>query len=335
MKKILILSIVVVTVTISWFSLKSDQSQAIRAEPSAKQTPLKVGTNIWIGYEPLYLAAELGYYSKDQIELVEFSNATQVLQAYKNKLIDVAALTLDEVLMIQNLPDPPQVFLIVDFSNGADSIVAKPEFTNLAEVQDKRIGVENTAMGGFFLTRAFQASNLSMDNLTIVPLSFGEHQKAYEQNQVDALVTFDPTKSQLIKKGAVEIFNSSQIPGEIVDTLVASHQTAQNRKEQINQLVRGWDKALVYLKENPNRATEIIAKRLQASPEVVKQSYLGITLVNSSENLLMMQDPNSSIQKTLKSLPIFLTEKKLLHHPIDHSKVLNPSFAQASSQSAP
>ena len=35
------------------------------------EPPLMVGTNIWAGYEPLYLARDLGYYDGQPLRLVE------------------------------------------------------------------------------------------------------------------------------------------------------------------------------------------------------------------------------------------------------------------------
>ena len=58
-----------------------------------------VETNIWPGYEPLYLARHDKYLQDDKVHLIKYSSAAQVIQAYRNKLIDAAALTLDEVLL--------------------------------------------------------------------------------------------------------------------------------------------------------------------------------------------------------------------------------------------
>ncbi|MDX2471709.1 MAG: ABC transporter substrate-binding protein [SAR324 cluster bacterium] len=301
-------------------------------ETISTPTPLKVGTNIWIGYEPLYLAQKLGYFQGSAIELVQFSNSTQVLHAYKTGQIQVAALTLDEVLMLQSLPDKPRVILIVDFSNGADSIVGQPEFKNLKSVSNKRIGVENTAMGGFFLSRAFATSGLNLDKITIVPLSLGEHEKAFAENRVDAVVTFDPTKSNLIKNGGVELFNSSQIPGEIIDSLVASDKITETRKKDLQRLLIGWEEAVELIHNSPEKALAVISERLKMPPTALAESYKGIQLVDLRQNIKLMSDTESNVFKTLEQLPKFLIQAKLLSGKVDTSGVLNPSVITSLNQ---
>lgn len=60
---------------------------------------LKVGTNLWPGYESLYLAQNLGFFDNKAIKLIEMPSATEVAHAFRNKTLDIAALTLDESLV--------------------------------------------------------------------------------------------------------------------------------------------------------------------------------------------------------------------------------------------
>lgn len=67
--------------------------------------PLRVGANVWPGYEPLFLAESLGYYNGQNIEIITFPSSAEVMRAYRNQAIDVAAVTADEALQIsETLP---------------------------------------------------------------------------------------------------------------------------------------------------------------------------------------------------------------------------------------
>jgi NitT/TauT family transport system substrate-binding protein len=52
---------------------------------------LRIGSVVWPGYEPLYLARDLGNFDETNIRLVELSSAAQVVRAYRNGVIEVAA----------------------------------------------------------------------------------------------------------------------------------------------------------------------------------------------------------------------------------------------------
>ena len=49
---------------------------------------LRIGTNVWIGSEPLYLARELGRLDPKAVQLVEYPSASEVLRAFRNQAID-------------------------------------------------------------------------------------------------------------------------------------------------------------------------------------------------------------------------------------------------------
>jgi len=92
---------------------------------------LRVGANIWPGYEPLFLAQSLGYYEGQNIELITFPTSTETMRAYRNHAIDVAALTLDETLQVSGSLPNQHIAMVSDFSNGADAVLAKPQFKSM------------------------------------------------------------------------------------------------------------------------------------------------------------------------------------------------------------
>mgnify|MGYP001302401945 CR=1 FL=1 len=53
-----------------------------------ESSPIRIGTNVWIGSEPLYLARGLEYLDSRQIRLVEYPSASEVLRAFRNQAID-------------------------------------------------------------------------------------------------------------------------------------------------------------------------------------------------------------------------------------------------------
>lgn len=120
----------------------------------SKPEPLRIGTNLWPGYEPLYLARDKQQFDDSRYLLFELTSATQVMHAFQKRKIDIAALTLDEALLLEAEGIPLKVLLAMDYSNGADAIVASPNIHSMHDLKGKKIGVENTALGAFMLNRA-------------------------------------------------------------------------------------------------------------------------------------------------------------------------------------
>src|SRR5262252_9904622 len=89
------------------------------------ETAMRIGTNVWIGSEPLYLARELGRLDPATVELVEYPSASEVLRAYRNQAVDGMVISLDELFGLAVDGLQPKIILVVDVSNGADVVVGR------------------------------------------------------------------------------------------------------------------------------------------------------------------------------------------------------------------
>ena len=86
----------------------------------APEAALRIGTNVWIGSEPLYLARELGQLDPAVVQLVEYPSASEVLRAYRNEAIDGMVISLDELFGLAVDGLQPGIILVVDVSHGAE-----------------------------------------------------------------------------------------------------------------------------------------------------------------------------------------------------------------------
>lgn len=300
----------------------------VHPDYSSATIPLIVGTNVWPGYEPLYLARDLGL-SDGSVRLVEYASATEVIRAFRNNLIDAGALTLDEVLLLRESAVDVRIVLITDVSHGGDGILAKPEIESLAHLRDRRVGVERTALGAYVLMRALQTVDLNTLDVRLVQVEADGHRMAYLDGLVDAVVTFEPIQSHLLKEGARKLFDSTQMPGEIVDVLVVKNSAILEKAKQVQSMVVSWFKALTYLAENQEDASRRIAKRLGLTPKEVLTAYDGLKMPNESENWHMLDNTNaSSLSLTANKLANFMTEVKLLQGMPDLENLLSPQFLQ-------
>lgn len=271
-----------------------------------------VGTNVWPGYEPLYLARELKLFHMDDIKLAEYSSATQVLRAFRNETIQVGAITLDEMLLLRESGLDVCIILVTDISNGSDVILAQPGIKSMQDLKGKRVGVENTALGAYVLSRALQQAGMEPKDVNTVPLEIDEHLGAMEKKQIDAVVTFDPIKIRLQARGMELIFNSAMIPGEIVDVLVVRQETMALYQDRLIKLLEGWFQALYYLKTQPESAAKIMAPRMQIDPEGVLDSYKDLLLPGLEQNITMLSGPHPSLDQTMSRLSEIMKETSLL-----------------------
>lgn len=286
--------------------------------------PLRLGTNVWPGYEPLYLAAHReNWESRLNVRLVEFASASEVLRAFRNGLLEAAALTLDEALQLLEAGLPVRVVLVLDVSHGGDVVLGRPELTGFRELRQRRVGVESGALGAFMLARALEIHGMTVSDVELVHLDGGSHESVYRDGTVDAVVTFEPMRTRLLSQGARVLFSSEQIPGEIVDVLVVRESLLATRETELRGVVAGWFRTLAHMDESPQAAAAFTATRLRISEAEVLASYRGLRLPDEAENRRML---TGQLQETLQRLSAVLHTHRLLHAPVDVGDLLTPAL---------
>jgi len=244
---------------------------------------IRVGTNFWAGYEPLYLARSLEWFKDSRIRLVEYQSSMETMSALRDGSIEAGALTLDEVLSLTQEGVDLCVILLMDVSNGADAVVAqagmRPE-----DLRGKRIGVEASAVGGYLLGRMLESFDIQLADVQIIPLSADEHEAAFISGKIDAVVTFEPVKSRLITAGAKSIFDSSQTPGEIIDVLAVRAEVLNSSPDTLEFLTGKWFDALTYMQENPGDAAMRMQRRQKLAEQDFARLFEGLRLGTRSMN---------------------------------------------------
>jgi NitT/TauT family transport system substrate-binding protein len=306
------------------FLLVSTLSGCIENPPE----PLRVGFLVWPGYETLFLARDLGHYKETPIRLVDYPSASELIRGFRNKNLEAVTLTLYEALLVAETEPDVRIVLILDSSHGADAVLAKPEIKTLEAIKGKRVGVESGALGAFVLTRALEKVNLMPKDVQIVSLGVSEHEQAFKRKQIDAVVTFEPTRSKLLADGANLLFDSSQIPGEILDVLVVRDELLNEQASAVQDLLNGYFSALKYLRENPQDAARRIAPREGVTPQQFLKSLEGIEIPDLQENQNILGKTNTSSNDKVKKVAQFMVENKLLQKTIDPTSLFEASIVK-------
>ena len=185
------------------------------------------------------------------VQLVEYPSASEVSRAFRNQAIDGMVISLDELFVLAVDGLQPKIVVVVDVSHGADVVVGRSGMRTMKDLRGKRVAVESGALGAFVLSRALALNGMQASDVSMVHLESNEHPAAFEQGQVDGAVTFDPYRTQLLGAGAHTLFDSSQIPGEIVDLLAVRASVLEKNPRAVQTLLTGWFKALDYLEREP------------------------------------------------------------------------------------
>ncbi|HXJ54599.1 MAG TPA: ABC transporter substrate-binding protein [Burkholderiales bacterium] len=285
---------------------------------------LRIGTNVWIGSEPLYLARELGHLDLGAVQLVEYPSASEVLRAYRNQAIDGMVISLDELFSLAVDGLQPRAILVVDVSHGADAVVGRRGMRSMHDLKGRPVAVESGALGAFVLSRALALNGMQPADVRVVHLESNEQPGAFEKGQIDGAVTFDPYRVQLLRSGATTLFDSTQIPGEIVDLVAVRASVLEKQPNAVRALLSGWFAALEYMKLDPKDAARRMGIRQQTSGEQFLAALRGLHIPSREQNLRMLGGAAPELSLTGRRLMALMLDSKLLRDKLEIETLLAP-----------
>lgn len=285
--------------------------------------PLRIASSPWPGYEPIYLARDIGLLPGEQANVFELPSSDITLESFRNHSSDMATLTLDETLELLAGGVRLRILFVMDGSNGADAVMATPEVRTLADLKGKRIAIENIPLGVYMLSRTLNAAKLSRADVQVIPVSESRHLELYKQGRADAFVSYEPFKSQLAAAGAHVIFDSSKIPNEIFDMMVVHEDVFQARRQDVCGVARQWFRALDYMRQSPDDASSRIAKRLGVSAQEYKAMLGGISTPTLQENLRLLSGSEPGIVAPANNLVQVMLKEGQLKRSVDIHRALD------------
>jgi len=196
---------------------------------AASPPTFTVGWSVYVGWDPYQYMAKSGLMKKwaDKygvaINVRRFDYAPS-LDAFAAKNIDACAMTNMEALDMPAAAGVDTTAIIVgDYSNGNDAILVRHNIT-LPQIPGKRVLLVQKTVSQYLFERAFALNNLApeLKRVKFVNTSDSDIAGAFlsDANQ-EVAVSWKPLVTQILKgPGITRIFDSSKIPGEILDLLV-------------------------------------------------------------------------------------------------------------------
>lgn len=285
--------------------------------------PLRVGVKQWPGYETLYLSRSLNYLDSSTVKLVDLPSSTDVIHAFRNETLEAATLTLDETLTLASTGINLKVVAVMAMSAGANILLANSQYQSIAQLKGKKIGIDNNAVSAVLLNEAFEHSNMTSSDFIVVPVSEKKQISAFLNHEIEALVTAEPIKSQLIAQGANPLFDSSQIPGRIVDVLVVRSDIMKTRLYDVCQFVKKQFKASDFFNQHAKKAVQLMAPRLQTDPEQLLITYQNIRLPSLQDNWSLMNGETYNLKTSALQLSKVMLRQGLLNSIPNTEKIFD------------
>ncbi len=160
------------------------------------------------------------------------------------------------------------------------SLVARPEIKSISEIRGKRIGTQRIGGSDQLAAEAIlQAKGIDPKEVQFVTLGGDEPVRIeiLKKGLVDAICSAPPGPVQLSREGYNILGGPKDLKiGNPISAVAVTDARLKNNREETKKVLRAILRGLRFMQEHKPETTQIMARWLNQSPEVAKDSYEAI-----------------------------------------------------------
>jgi len=263
---------------------------AVLAAPAADAGTIKLGMTTWVGYGPLFLARDLGYFKEKglDVELDIIEEASLYMAAVASGELQGNASTIDEIMKYRTPENCFKAVYALDDSHGGDGILAPADVGSIADLKGREIAMNEGSVSQFWFSILLKQAGLSEKDVSITNMTADDAAAAFMADRIPVAVTWEPhlTLAKKENKGKV-LITSAETPGLIVDVVALRCDVIANQADDVKALVEGLYKANEYIKTNPEDAYAVMAKGVGgwlSDPKDFAASAAGVNFYGKERN---------------------------------------------------
>ena len=287
------------------------------ALPAAAADKYRVAWSHYTGWEPWAYAQQAGILKKwaakykIEIELTLVNDYVESINLYTSGKFDACAMTNMDALTIPAVGGIDSTALIVgDFSNGNDGIVLK-NGASVKDLKGRSVKLVEFTVSHYMLARALEMNGMKESEIKTVNTSDADIAAVFTSEKNAAVVTWNPPLQQVRNvKGAAMVFDSSKIPGEIMDLMVVKTKAPDALKKA---LTGAWYEVMKTMSDKGKGATDAIEYMAKFSgatvPEFKAQLATTSMFYGAAEAAAFAAGPEA--KKTMDQIRTFTFAKGL------------------------
>lgn len=289
--------------------------------PANAGPKVKIGWSIYVGWMPWPYAEESGILKKwgdkhgVEIELVEADYISSIEQYVAGQVSGCVMTNMEALDMPAAGGVDSTVIIFGDFSNGNDGILLRDK-SSVGDLKGQTINLVELSVSHYLLVRALEMNGLKEADVKLMNTSDADIAPTFLANpDISCIVTWNPLLMQAQQaKGANLIFDSSSIPGEIMDMMVVNTADLKKHPGLGKALAGAWYETMSVMSAKGPTGEEALASMAERAGSSVAEYKAQL------ETTQMYYEPKGAIEfleseqleKTMDSVRKFCTAHGLL-----------------------
>jgi NitT/TauT family transport system substrate-binding protein len=288
---------------------------------------------IYAGWMPWEYAQAQGIVQKwakkydIQIKLTQLNDYIESINQYTAGQFDGCTMTNMDALTIPAVGGVDSTALIPgSYSNGNDGIVLKGRNKTLKDIKGLDVYLVQFSVAHYLLARALETIGLSERDVKVVNTSDADIVGAFATQSVQAAVAWNPQLSAIVARpGVSKVFDSSKVPGEILDLLVVNSATLKENPNLGKALVGAWFEVMALMKARNVAALSEMAKAAGTTLEGYQAQLATTALLHEPAQALQLAE-GPKLPDAMQRVARFSFDKGLLGEGAPSAEVIGISF---------
>jgi NitT/TauT family transport system substrate-binding protein len=210
------------------------------------------------------------------VDLQDFADPAQIPAALESGSLAGAMYTYDQVITLVANGHDYRVVMPIDYSNGADALVASSAVKDIKDLKGKTVAYPFSTCDNVLVVAALHSAGLTEADINGVDTT-PENVAAALVSGAVAGATYEPNITKILgmKGGFHTIYTSASAPGLITDVLYFSKSYIAKNPEIVTGVIKGYLDGMAFMKAHPDEANAIIGKHLSSSIDEVKDQATG------------------------------------------------------------
>ncbi|HEY4478750.1 MAG TPA: ABC transporter substrate-binding protein [Candidatus Paceibacterota bacterium] len=264
MNKIIIAIVAVVVVgALAYFGFQRTNQSPTSGEP------IKIGVVVYPSGGIFYVAQEKGLFAKYGVNAqpIEVS-PDAAIQLLASNQIQMLFLTSDFMPIVADAGVEAKQIFSPSISYGADGMVVTKNVQSFSDLKGKKIYLGFGFPSDFLFHYVAEKNGLASSDFDIVNLGPEDVGASFVSGKIDAGMTWEPWLSKTIeRKDGKVLFTSKDYPGVITDIVMARTDLIQNRRTDVENVMRAFFEASDWWTKNTTAGNAIAAKAFSLTPE--------------------------------------------------------------------
>jgi len=280
----------------------------------------KLAWSIYVGWMPWPYAEQIRILNKwadkygVKIKLMQ-ADYIPTIESFVAGQADACVMTNMEALNMPAAGGIETVAVIVgDFSNGNDGILMR-KGSSVKDLKGKKIHLVELSVSHYLLVRALEMNGMKEKDIRVVNTSDADIIPAFQSNpKMQCIVTWNPLLLQGEQlPGVTKIYDSSKIPGEIIDMLVFNGKVIKENPDVVRAVVGAWYETMSLLARRSTRKTAVKSMASIANcTEREFEKQLESTYLFTSAKEAAEFTRSDDLKKTMDTVRHFCFDHKLL-----------------------